>query len=178
MRWVMKHFLLWGSVMTRTSCSMCDESWASAKCWNIFFLSKCSKYSVWWVLKLMSPKVWLYKYSSSSNQTQLIHLNMHTQPQIQMFIGALYFFQINTCYLCIYFNFLFHLVLSFFSIFSITIYPLYIILYLHPPPPFTITTLLSRSLSSLFFFAWFLHLLKPHPRAVSLFSIYESVSAP
>lgn len=34
---MMKHFLLWGSVMTHTSASMCNESQASAECWKITF---------------------------------------------------------------------------------------------------------------------------------------------
>ena len=36
------------------------ESWASAQCWNFFFLPKYDKYKVWQVLRLMSTEVWLY----------------------------------------------------------------------------------------------------------------------
>ena len=47
-------FSLAGRSVTHTSSSMCDESRASAECWNIFFLSKYDEYRVWWVLKLMT----------------------------------------------------------------------------------------------------------------------------
>ena len=54
---MMKHFLLWGSIMTRMSSS--DESWG-ARHWNISFSSKCNKYRFWHVLKPTSAEVWLY----------------------------------------------------------------------------------------------------------------------
>ena len=34
---MMKHFLLYSSTVTHTSSSRCNESWANAYCWNIFF---------------------------------------------------------------------------------------------------------------------------------------------
>ena len=58
-RWAMKHLLLEGGIVTHTSSSKCDESWASAECWTLFS-SKCDKYRVWQVLKPPSTKVWLY----------------------------------------------------------------------------------------------------------------------
>ena len=57
---MMKHFLLWGSIVTHSSSSKCNESQASAECWNIFCSSKCEDCRVWRVLKLMSTEVWLY----------------------------------------------------------------------------------------------------------------------
>ena len=56
---MMKHFLLYSSTVTHTSSSRCNESWASAYCWNIFFFLSKYKYRVWWILYLMSTEVWL-----------------------------------------------------------------------------------------------------------------------
>ena len=56
----MKHLLSWGSVVTHTSSSQCEGSWASAERWNIFFSSKCDECRVRRLLKLTSAEVWLY----------------------------------------------------------------------------------------------------------------------
>ena len=60
---VVKHFLLQGTIRTPTTSSQCCESWASTKCWNIFFLSECNEHQVWWGLKPMSTEVWLDMWS-------------------------------------------------------------------------------------------------------------------
>ena len=62
----------------------------------------------------------------------------------------------------------------YFLLFSMTIYPPCALFHLHSPPPWS-SKLLSVSMSSFFFF----FLISPSssfPRAVSLLSIYESVS--
>ena len=48
-----------GVALIHTSSSNHRKSWASAKCGNIFSLSKCNEYRVWQVLKPTSTKVWL-----------------------------------------------------------------------------------------------------------------------
>lgn len=57
----MKHFLWRGSTVTHVSFNKWGESWASAKGWNSFFLSKREEYRVWRVPKLMTTEEWLYK---------------------------------------------------------------------------------------------------------------------
>ena len=47
---------------------MCNGSWASAKCWNIFLSSKCDKYRVRQVLKPTSTEVWLILYKQLSEK--------------------------------------------------------------------------------------------------------------
>lgn len=56
--WVM-HFLSQG-IVSHTSSSKCDDSQASAECWNIFSSSKCNEYRGWRVRKWTSARVWPY----------------------------------------------------------------------------------------------------------------------
>ena len=58
---VMKHFLWWGGIVTHTGSSRCDESRASAECWDTFS-SECDKHRVCWVPKPTSTEVWLQEH--------------------------------------------------------------------------------------------------------------------
>ena len=72
------------------------------------------------------------------------------------------------------FIFIMYLFIKFIFYFFITIYPLYTLFHIHSPSPHTV----SMSMRSLLFsFLLNLSTLPTHsPRAVSLFSIYQSVS--